>query len=90
MAGWRRGPNCPPPGNPSPFFGVSRNTVAEVYERLLNEGYVVTRHGSGTYVAERFRRRAPRTVNRAAVPDRRSPQRVLAASGRDGGDGFLA
>lgn len=35
------------------YFGVSRNTVAEVYERLLNEGCVVTRRGSGTYVAER-------------------------------------
>ena len=35
------------------FFGVSRNTAAEVYERLLSEGFVVTRHGSGTYVADR-------------------------------------
>ena len=34
-------------------FGVSRNTAAAVYEQLLSEGYVVTRHGSGTYVAER-------------------------------------
>ena len=29
---------------------MSRNTVVEVYERLLNEGYLVTRRGSGTYV----------------------------------------
>src|SRR5215472_17659934 len=35
------------------FFGVSRNTAAAVYEQLLSEGYVVTRRGSGTYVAER-------------------------------------
>jgi len=35
------------------FFGISRNTAAAVYEQLLSEGYVVTRHGSGTYVAER-------------------------------------
>ena len=35
------------------FFGVSRNTAAAVYEQLLSEGYVVTRQGSGTYVAER-------------------------------------
>jgi GntR family transcriptional regulator/MocR family aminotransferase len=34
------------------FFGLSRNTVAEVYARLSNEGFVVPRHGSGTYVAE--------------------------------------
>jgi GntR family transcriptional regulator / MocR family aminotransferase len=33
------------------FFGLSRNTVAEVYQRLLNEGLVVARQGSGTYVA---------------------------------------
>src|SRR5579863_390221 len=34
-------------------FGVSRNTVAEIYDRLLNDGYVTARQGSGTYVAER-------------------------------------
>jgi GntR family transcriptional regulator / MocR family aminotransferase len=51
------------------FFGVSRNTAAAVYEQLLSEGYVVTRQGSGTYVAEvpgmrsqaaaRYRKAAP-------------------------------
>jgi GntR family transcriptional regulator/MocR family aminotransferase len=35
------------------FFRLSRNTVAEVYARLANEGFVVARHGSGTYVAAR-------------------------------------
>jgi len=35
------------------YFGVSRNTAVEVYERLLDEGYVVSRQGSGTYVADR-------------------------------------
>jgi GntR family transcriptional regulator/MocR family aminotransferase len=35
------------------LFGVSRNTVAEIYDRLLNDGYVTARRGSGTYVAER-------------------------------------
>ena len=34
------------------FFGVSRNTAAEVYERLVTEGHAVTRQGAGTYVAE--------------------------------------
>jgi len=33
------------------LFGVARNTVAEVYEQLLIEGYVVARQGSGTFVA---------------------------------------
>jgi GntR family transcriptional regulator / MocR family aminotransferase len=36
------------------FFGVSRNTAVEVYEKLLNEGFVVSRPGSGTYVADRI------------------------------------
>ena len=35
------------------FFGVSRNTAAEVYERLVTEGHAVTRQGAGTYVVER-------------------------------------
>jgi GntR family transcriptional regulator / MocR family aminotransferase len=34
------------------FFGVSRNTAAEVYERLVNEGHAATRRGAGTYVAD--------------------------------------
>ena len=33
------------------LFRVARNTMAEVYEQLLNEGYVVARQGSGTFVA---------------------------------------
>jgi GntR family transcriptional regulator/MocR family aminotransferase len=33
------------------YFEVSRNTLAEVYDRLLNEGHIITRHGSGTFVA---------------------------------------
>jgi GntR family transcriptional regulator/MocR family aminotransferase len=44
------------------FFGVSRNTVSEVYERLLNEGYVVTRQGSGTYVADMLPTKPARTA----------------------------
>ena len=52
------------------FFGISRNTAAAVYEQLLSEGYVVTRHGSGTYVAER----APATLPAAAAGYRQPPQ----------------
>lgn len=45
------GAKLPPTRKSAAFFRVSRNTAVEVYERLLNEGYVVSRHGSGTYVA---------------------------------------
>ncbi|WON76504.1 PLP-dependent aminotransferase family protein [Serratia sp. UGAL515B_01] len=33
-------------------LGLSRNTVLTVYEQLLAEGYVYSRQGSGTFVAE--------------------------------------
>jgi GntR family transcriptional regulator / MocR family aminotransferase len=47
------GARLPPTRRSDAFFGVSRNTAAEVYERLANEGYIVTRRGSGAYVADR-------------------------------------
>lgn len=34
------------------FFGLSRNTVADVYDQLSNDGLIVARQGSGTYVAD--------------------------------------
>jgi GntR family transcriptional regulator/MocR family aminotransferase len=48
----RPGAKLPPTRKAEAFFGVSRNTAAEVYERLMSEGCVVTRHGSGTYVVD--------------------------------------
>jgi GntR family transcriptional regulator/MocR family aminotransferase len=39
-------------------FGISRNTAQEVYDRLAAEGYVVPRHGSGTFVATVLRKAA--------------------------------
>ena len=47
------GAKLPPARKSTAFFGVSRNTAAEVYERLATEGYVVTRRGAGSYVADR-------------------------------------
>jgi GntR family transcriptional regulator / MocR family aminotransferase len=35
-------------------LGVSRITVTECYERLLSEGYLETRRGSGTFVCSRL------------------------------------
>ncbi len=48
------------------FFGVSRNTAAEVYERLVTEGHAVTRRGAGTYVAEVPVRASARRIAHAA------------------------
>ena len=36
-------------------LGVTRFTVDDAYARLVSEGYLEARHGSGTYVAERVR-----------------------------------
>jgi GntR family transcriptional regulator / MocR family aminotransferase len=45
------GSRMPPTRQSSAIFGVSRNTAARIYERLRIEGLVLTRHGSGSYVA---------------------------------------
>ncbi len=70
------------------LFRVARNTMAEVYEQLLNEGYVVARQGSGTFVADTLPRRS-------AAGDLRQltgapSQSILAAAGNDRGHWILA
>ena len=47
---------------------VSRNTVGDVFAQLVAEGYLVARHGSGTYVAPN----AIALSARVAAPARRS------------------
>lgn len=47
-------------------LGIARNTVLEAYDQLTAEGYLVARHGSGTFVAPElpdraFRARRPGT-----------------------------
>src|SRR5580692_8665996 len=37
-------------------LGVSRKTTLDVFERLLSEGYLNTRAGSGTFVADGLER----------------------------------
>src|SRR2546430_9544247 len=51
--------------------GVNVNTVRSVYERLEGEGFVVSRHGRGTFVAE----------NVPQVDARAVAARVYASSG---------
>jgi GntR family transcriptional regulator/MocR family aminotransferase len=56
------GTKLPPTRKAATFFGVSRNTAAEVYERLGSENLVVSRHGSGTYVIDAISPRAAQTA----------------------------
>ena len=50
------------------YFGLSRNTVADVYDRLSNEGLVTTRQGSGTYVADLPKAIATKSVAASTFP----------------------
>ncbi|HEY0614812.1 MAG TPA: PLP-dependent aminotransferase family protein [Candidatus Elarobacter sp.] len=47
-------------------LGISRSTVTEVFDQLLAEGYLVARHGSGTYVSPAVRTPPARTRTAAA------------------------
>jgi GntR family transcriptional regulator / MocR family aminotransferase len=68
----RSGARMPATRKAKGVFGVSRNTAAEVYERLLNEGYLTARHGSGTFVAETLPAPPePPALSRDGVPERR-------------------
>ena len=76
-------------------LSISRNTVVYAYDRLMDEGYIETRHGSGSYVA----RTLPDTfLSVDPIPTRHSgsearPEEVLSrrgrliAAGRSSGDG---
>jgi GntR family transcriptional regulator/MocR family aminotransferase len=62
------GTKLPPTRRSAKFFGVSRNTSAQIYNSLLAEGLVVTRRGAGTYVAESLTRAPARAVPRSTPP----------------------
>jgi len=62
----RRGDCLPPSRNLARSLGVSRMTVTVAYDRLVGEGFLVTRVGAGTYVSKHvaparseFRRNRP-------------------------------
>ena len=55
-------------------FGLARTTVVGIYDQLLDEGYLVARHGSGTYVADR-----PPAPAETASPEALSPDLRLNA-----------
>jgi GntR family transcriptional regulator / MocR family aminotransferase len=56
-------------------LGISRSTVTDVFDQLLSEGYLVARHGSGTYVSP-AQRGAPPSRARATSPAPTSWERV--------------
>jgi len=53
----------------SAFFGVSRNTATDIYERLINDGYAVSRRGSGTYVVDALPMTSPFDADQDAPTD---------------------
>jgi GntR family transcriptional regulator/MocR family aminotransferase len=69
IIGGRLAPGARLPGTrrSSAFFGVSRNTATDIYERLINDGYAISRRGSGTYVADALPLELPQAV-REEVP----------------------
>jgi len=74
------GLQLPPTRNLAHALRISRNTALAVYHHLLSEGYLVTRRGAGTFVADvrgRFNASPPkrRTRSQAALRDiwRRPP-----------------
>lgn len=62
-------------------LGLSRNTVKTAYEMLLAEGYIETRHGSGSFVSSQLPEHIPQHQQQAVKkPPYKSP--VLAARAR--------
>lgn len=49
-----QGARIPPPKDLGTYLGINKNTVIAAYKELEKEGLLVTRHGQGTYVAERL------------------------------------
>lgn len=81
------GERLPPSREQARILGVSRNTVMWAVERLQAEGYVVSRVGDGSYVAEQTRaaaaagRHAPLRRARAAQAPANA-QQLLSQRGR--------
>ncbi|MGF7034848.1 GntR family transcriptional regulator/MocR family aminotransferase [Paenibacillus mucilaginosus] len=65
------GLRLPPTRRAAQELRIARNIVIEVYEQLTAEGYLVTRTGAGTYVADSIQ---------THMPVRLLPQQVTAAA----------
>jgi len=70
----RAGTRVPSSRSMASQLGVARASVVSAYEQLLAEGYVESRHGSGTFISGEVAglatpgRRAPRAIKPAVVP----------------------
>ncbi|MER5210000.1 PLP-dependent aminotransferase family protein [Streptomyces sp. NPDC002838] len=68
------GTRLPPYRSLAVDLGIARNTVADAYAELVEEGWLTARQGSGTRVA---RRTAPLQPDHARRPQRQTRRRVL-------------
>ncbi|WP_369143859.1 PLP-dependent aminotransferase family protein [Streptomyces sp. R44] len=62
------GTRLPPYRSLAADLGIARNTVADAYAELVAEGWLTSRQGSGTRVADRVAAPAPGPVRPAAPP----------------------
>ncbi|WP_426445763.1 PLP-dependent aminotransferase family protein [Paenibacillus sp. S-38] len=62
------GLRLPPTRRAAQELGIARNIVIEVYEQLTAEGYLITRIGAGTYVANSIELRSPKSVPPQPAP----------------------
>lgn len=67
------GLRLPPTRKAAQELGIARNIVIEVYEQLTAEGYLTSRSGSGTYIAEGIEVRNRATKPSASAPMQPSP-----------------
>jgi len=67
-----RGASLPPTRGLARELGVSRGVVVEAYQQLVAEGFLVSRQGSGTQVADL----QPAAVAGPAAPDPASPSAI--------------
>ncbi|MCX4980481.1 PLP-dependent aminotransferase family protein [Streptomyces sp. NBC_00572] len=62
------GTRLPPYRSLAADLGIARNTVADAYAELVAEGWLTSRQGSGTHVADRVAAPAPGPVRPTAPP----------------------
>lgn len=79
----RPGDSLPPTRELAARLAVSRNTVSNAYQRLITEGFLVGRVGSGTFVSqESAPTRQPRRAPQVSAIEPRAAWRTLALEPR--------